>query len=118
MGPLPCHHGALCDEGQDITGVLGVGPCVELALCGFVFISLLRMELICGGVPLWGGDSWRLGLGACVQNLCPGWEWPCGEIHVGVHCGWGLMGLRLEFIGGLGLFHPGTALVGRLVWSR
>ncbi|MED6268581.1 hypothetical protein CHARACLAT_023917 [Characodon lateralis] len=44
--------------------MLGAGH-VEL-VCGCVFISFSGMELICGGVHLWGGDLWRLGSGACV----------------------------------------------------
>ncbi|MEQ2295116.1 hypothetical protein AMECASPLE_010858 [Ameca splendens] len=41
------------------------------------------VELICVGVPLWGGDSWHLGSGACVRYLHPGWGWLCGVVHVG-----------------------------------
>ncbi|MEQ2315568.1 hypothetical protein AMECASPLE_023765 [Ameca splendens] len=92
--------------------------CVELALCWCGVISFSGKELTFGAVPLWGGDSWRLGSGACVRYLCPGWGWPCGEVHVGVHVGVGGMELRSEFIGGLGLFHHVAVLVAELVWTR
>ncbi|MEQ2306702.1 hypothetical protein AMECASPLE_010977 [Ameca splendens] len=98
--------------------VLGLQLYMEPALCGGGFVSFLGMELNCGGVPLCGGNSGRLGSGACVRYLCPGWGWPCGEIHVGVHGGWGwLTGFRSEFIGGLGLFHP-MVVLGTTSWVR
>ncbi|MEQ2308846.1 hypothetical protein AMECASPLE_032455 [Ameca splendens] len=82
------HHGALCGGGQDAAAVLGAVLCAER--CGCVFIGFSGVELIGGGVPLWGGDSWHLGLGACVQYSCPGWEWPFGELHAhsGFSLGW------------------------------
>ncbi|MEQ2255330.1 hypothetical protein ILYODFUR_012844 [Ilyodon furcidens] len=70
-------------------------------LCGacavWVYLCwLLGMEPICGDVPLWGGDSWRVGSGACIRYLCPGWGWPCGYIN-----GWGLLGTGVG-LGGWG----------------
>ncbi|MEQ2237585.1 hypothetical protein ILYODFUR_024591 [Ilyodon furcidens] len=85
--------------------VLGLRLCVEPALCGGGFVSFSGMELNCGGVPLCGGDSGRLGSGACVRYLCPGWGWPCGEIHVGfMGDGVGSRGLDQNSLGGWDCF--------------
>ncbi|MEQ2311600.1 hypothetical protein AMECASPLE_021916, partial [Ameca splendens] len=43
---------------------------------------------------------------------------PVERFMLGFMAGGGLMGLRSEFIGVLGLFHPVAALVGGLIWTR
>ncbi|MEQ2263367.1 hypothetical protein XENORESO_006774 [Xenotaenia resolanae] len=91
---------AACCGGQDVVGVLGAGSCVELALCGCVFVGFLGMELSCGVCPCMEGDSWHLGLGACVKYLCSGWEWPVGEFMLGFMGGGGAYGVKIRILWG------------------
>ncbi|MEQ2304790.1 hypothetical protein AMECASPLE_030948 [Ameca splendens] len=92
-----------------VVGDAGPG-CLPLA------VDLLPSEFVSSSCGVRGSI-----VGEVLGGVCP--VVPVGGGWVGIARGpclavTGLMGLRSEFIGRLGLFHPVAGLVGGLVWTR